>query len=335
MTLVRDVDEFELIRRFKEVLPASPRAVVGSGDDCAVIAAPEGHYIVSTDIVIENEHWLRRWSTAREVGERAAAQNLADIAAMGGRVSSVVVCLTSTKDEEVEWLVDLVAGFGARVGEAGGGVDGGDLSKGDRVVVAVTVMGWCDGEPLLRSGAQPGDVVAVAGTMGRSAAGLDLLLEGHVAPALHSPEELGDLYEAVSIYRAPLPPLEAGPAALAAGAHAMMDLSDGLAKDGARMARASNVRIEIDRDALQVDVDALAAPARVTGKDALHWVITGGEDHGMFAAFPSDVVLPEGFRVIGRVAEADEAGPGCFMDGVELRGGWDHFKQDACITTSA
>lgn len=328
MTRVREVDEFELIRRFKEVLPVSPRALMGSGDDCAVIAAPEGHFIVSTDILVEDEHWIRSWSTPHEVGQRAAAQNLADIAAMGGRVSTVVVCVTATKDETVEFLVDLVAGFGDRVRQAGGGVDGGDLSRGDRVVIAVTVMGWCDGQPVSRSGAQPGDVVAVAGTLGRSGAGLDLLMGGHVDPAHHTAEELGDLYEAVRIYRAPEPPLEAGPAALAAGAHAMMDLSDGLAKDGGRIARASKVRIDIDRDALTPDTHALAAAASVVGKDPLEWVITGGEDHGIFAAFPPEAILPEPFRVIGRVTEAGPEGPGCFMDGVELHGGWDHFNTD-------
>lgn len=326
MTLVRDVDESELIRRFTELLPASPRAMLGSGDDCAVIAAPEGRFIVSTDIVIEDEHWIRAWSTPHEVGQRAAAQNLADIAAMGGHTSSVVVCLTSTADETVDFLVDIVAGFGQRVAEAGAGVDGGDLSKGDRVVLAVTVMGWCDGDPVTRSGAQPGDIVAVAGTLGRSGAGLDLLSGGFVDPSARTPEELGELYEAVSIYRAPQPPLAAGPAALAAGAHAMMDLSDGLARDAGRMARASKVRIEIDRSALQHDIDALAVPAALVGKDPLEWVLTGGEDHGLFAAFPAEAQLPEGFRIIGRVVEPTAEGHGCYLDGIELRGGWDHFN---------
>lgn len=326
---VDEIDEFELIRRFKEVLPSSSRATIGSGDDCAVIAAPEGHFIVTTDIVMEHSDFKREWSTAREIGRRAAAQNLADIAAMGGRVSTAVVSMTVPKDEDVDWIVDMVAGFGEEIAAAGGGVDGGDLSGGDSVIIAVTAMGRCDGSPVTRSGAKPGDVVALAGTLGRSAGGLALLLGEHIDPSWHSPEELGHLHEAVSIFRAPTPPLEAGPIALAAGATAMMDLSDGLAKDAGRIARASGVIIDIDRKALRADEEALQAASSVTGTPALEWIITGGEDHGLFATFPADVPLPEGFRPLGRVRACNDGeNPGAFMDGAELRGGWDHFKQD-------
>lgn len=326
---VHDIDEFELIRRFKEVLPSSPRATLGSGDDCAVIAAPEGHFIVTTDIVMEHSDFKREWSTAREIGRRAAAQNLADIAAMGGRVSTVVVSMTVPHDEDVDWLVDLVAGFGEEIATAGGGVDGGDLSSGESVIIAVTAMGWCEGNPVTRAGAKPGDIVAVAGTLGRSAAGLALLTEGHIDPTWRTADKLGELHEAVTIFRAPQPPLEAGPRALRAGATAMMDLSDGLAKDAGRIARASGVIIDIDREALRVDEEALTAPSQTAGRSALEWIITGGEDHSLFATFPADAPLPEGFRPIGRVrACLEKETPGAFMDGAELRGGWDHFKQD-------
>ncbi len=328
MTRVNEVDEFELIRRFKDVLPTGERALLGSGDDCAEIAAPEGKYIVSTDILVENQDFLRTWSTAYEVGSRAAAQNLADIAAMGGRISTAVVGLTIPEDEEVEWVVDLVRGFGDRVRAAGGGVDGGDLSGGPQVVVSVTVLGWTDGAALTRSGARVGDVAAIAGTLGRSGAGLELLMGGFIDPAAHSAEELGDLYEAVRIFRAPEPPLEAGPRALAAGATSMMDLSDGLAKDANRLARASNVRIEIDKEALIWDIEALQGPARVTGKDPMEWIIRGGEDHSLFATFPPDVELPDGFRYVGRVVAPGKEGAGAFLDGIQLSGGWDHFKQE-------
>lgn len=328
MTRVNEVDEFELIRRFKELLPVGQRALVGSGDDCAEIAAPEGKYIVSTDVLVENQDFLRTWSTAYEVGARAAAQNLADIAAMGGRVSTAVVGLTIPDDEELEWVVDLVRGFGDRVREAGGGVDGGDLSGGPLVVVSVTVLGWTEGAALTRSGARVGDVVGIAGTLGRSGAGLDLLTGGFIDPSVHSAEELGELYEAVRIFRAPEPPLEAGPRALAGGANAMMDLSDGLAKDANRLACASGVRLEIDPEALAWDIEALQAPACVMGKDPLEWIIRGGEDHSLLATFPPDVELPEGFRYLGRVIDPFEGGVGAFLDGVQLRGGWDHFKQD-------
>lgn len=328
MTRVHDVDEFELIRRFREVLPAGERALVASGDDCAVIAAPEGQFIVSTDVLVENHDFLRHWSSAYEVGARAAAQNLADIAAMGGRVSTAVVGLTIPEDEDLEWVIDLVRGFGDRIRTAGGGVDGGDLSAGEQVVVSVTVMGWTDGPAVTRCGARVGDVVALAGTLGRSGAGLDLLMGGFIDPTHHSEDELGDVYEAVRIFRSPEPPLEAGPAALRAGATAMMDLSDGLAKDANRLARASGVRIEIDRELLTADLEALSGPALVVGKNPMEWVLRGGEDHSLLATFPADSPLPEGFRVIGRVCEAHDGHCGAFVDGQQLHGGWDHFKRD-------
>lgn len=326
---VRDIDESELIRRFVDVLPTGARTILGSGDDCAVLAAPEGQIIVSSDVLVEHVDFVREWSTARQIGQRAAAQNLADIAAMGGRPSSFIVSMTLPEDEDVEWVVDLVTGFGERVAAAGGGVDGGDLSSGTCVMLSVAALGWCEGVPVTRSGAQAGDVVALAGTLGRSAAGLELLHGKHVDPWLHSHEELGDLYEAVSIFRSPRPPLEAGPEALAAGAHAMLDLSDGLAKDARRIARASGVIIDIDQEALREDVDALAAPAGLTGIDPMQWIIAGGEDHSLFATFEDESCVPDSFRIIGRVRAVEkEERPTAFLDGVELRGGWDHFRQE-------
>ncbi|PID97607.1 MAG: thiamine-phosphate kinase [Actinobacteria bacterium] len=323
---VKDIDEGDLIDRFVHFLPVGPRTIIGTGDDCAVVAAPEGHVIVSTDILVENSHFSRLWSHPYEIGERAAAQNLADIAAMGGKPSSVVLGITVSPEEKLEWLTELARGFGSRVADAGAGVDGGDLSSGSQVMLAVTVLGWCDGTPITRSGAQPGDIIAIAGTLGRSGAGLDLLQSGCIDPSARTPEELGDLYEAVSTYRAPRPPLHAGPKALNSGVHAMMDISDGLALDGKRMAASSTIVIDIDRDSLRADEEALAAASAVTGTPAMKWIVSSGEDHGMLAAFPPHSTLPEDFRIIGyaRSVEGGES-PGIYIDGNEIHGGWDHF----------
>lgn len=329
MTLITEFDEGELIARFEEIFPKGERTILGIGDDCAQIATPEGSFIVTTDIIVEDEHFHRYWSNPEQIGERIAAQNLADIAGMGGRASALVVTVALTPDTELEWLLALVKGIGERARDAGAGVVGGDLSRGEKMVLSITAMGWCEGDPVRRDGAKPGDVLAFSGRAGLSNAGLDLLLGGHVDPALRTREELGSLYEPLSIYRAPNPPLETGPAAARAGARAMMDLSDGIAKDGGRIARASKVVIELDRAALEAEAAELEEFADICGVDPLTWVLGGGEDHGMLAAFPAEAALPEGFTVIGRIrAPREGEAPAQLLDGVEVKGGWDHFKQD-------
>lgn len=327
MTLIRELDEGELIRRFQQILPTGSRTMIGIGDDCAQIAAPEGSFIVTTDVIVEDQHFLRAWSRPEEIGARVAAQNLADIAGMGGYCSGLVVSLALPADTEVDWLMRMVRGIAERAEQAGAGVIGGDLSAGDKVVLSVTAFGWCPYGPVVRSGGQPGDVLAVAGRVGFSHAGLDLLLGHHVDSLTRDPQILGAAYEPLSIYRAPEPPLEAGPRAACSGAHAMMDLSDGIARDGGRMARASAVVIELDGDALLAEAQLLRSAAQLCEGDPMKWVLTGGEDHGMLAAFPSSGPLPEGFRPIGHLRDTRQGEePMLLLNGVEVRGGWDHFS---------
>lgn len=334
---VADTNENQLITTFRELLPSGERTLIGSGDDCAQIVTPEGHFIVTTDVLVEGRHFRVDWSSAYEIGARAAAQNLADIAAMGGRASALVVSLVLPADTEVDWLNDLVEGCGDRAREAGAGVVGGDLSSGDQLVIAVTAMGWCPHGVVVRSGAQPGDVLAVAGTLGRSAAGLAALSSGKVPPCTPSAELPSSIREAVSVFRAPVPPLEAGVHAALAGVHAMMDVSDGLAVDARRMAKASGVVIEVDPALLKEDVDALLPVVRLVNPEdsgaeegyARSWVVGGGEDHSLLAAFPHEAPLPEGFRPIGcvRACRGGES-PAALMNGQKLTGGWDHFACD-------
>ncbi|MBB6334477.1 thiamine-phosphate kinase [Schaalia hyovaginalis] len=326
MTLISEFDEGELIAKFADLLPRGERTLLGIGDDCAQVAAPEGSFIVTTDLIVEDEHFHRAWSDPEQIGARVAAQNLADIAAMGGRCSALVVGVALRADTELDWMLSLVRGIGDRARAAGAGVVGGDMSRGPLTVLTITAIGYCEGAPVTRDGAVPGDVLAFSGRAGLSNAGLDLLLGGHVDPSLRDTAGRGVLGEALDAYRAPEPPLESGPAAAAAGAHAMMDLSDGIAKDAGRMARSSNVVIELDREALLREAAPLAGLGAVCGKDPLEWVIRGGEDHGMLAAFAPDARLPEGFRPIGRIRAVGEGEvAGLLLDGTEVTGGWDHF----------
>lgn len=345
--LVADLSETQLLARIFPLLPAGSATLVGPGDDAAVLAAADGRYVVSTDVLVEGRHFRRDWSTGEDVGWRAAMQNLADVAAMGGRPTALVVSLVVPGDVPVDWVEGLARGLGAASATVGAGVVGGDLSGGDAVVVAVTVHGDLDGaDPVLRSGARPGDVVALAGTVGRSAAGLALLSAG-----------LADVdADVVGVHRRPQPPLAAGPVAARAGATAMLDVSDGLLRDAGRIAAASGVVLDLgapervladDLAALAAAAEAVARGAGVDGgradagkagsdgggvdagdaRDggvraddggaggdaaqadvAVTWVLTGGEDHGLLATFPRGQV-PAGFRAVGVVRAADAGAP--------------------------
>lgn len=178
---VADLSEGELISRFTPLLPRGRATLVPTGDDAAVVAAPDGRFVVSTDVLVEGRHFRQGWGTARDVGARAAAQNLADVVAMGAAPTSMVVGLVLPPRTPVAWVLDLARGLADECAPLGVGVDGGDLSAGERLVVAVTVHGDLEGRaPVLRSGARPGQVLAHAGAIGRAAAGHAVLAAGAV-----------------------------------------------------------------------------------------------------------------------------------------------------------
>ncbi|WP_402370976.1 thiamine-phosphate kinase [Isoptericola rhizosphaerae] len=338
---VRDLDETELLARIFPLLPSGDAVDVGPGDDAAVVRAPDGRAVVSTDVLVEGRHFRRSWSTGFDVGRRAAAQNLADIAAMGARTTALVVSLVVPDDLPVDWVTGFARGLADVATPAGAAVVGGDLSGGDAIVVAVTVHGDLDGHaPVLRSGARPGDVLAHSGVLGTSAAGLALLASGAATPGDGLPGAPGPLAPYVAAYLRPEPPLADGPAAAAARASAMLDVSDGLLRDAGRLARASGVTIDLASGHLTRDVTTLI-PATVelaVGADSADgwqrahgWVLSGGEDHGLLATFPAEVAdqgLPAGFREIGEVGEVAGDGPRVLLDGEEPHEpeGWDHFR---------
>jgi thiamine-monophosphate kinase len=321
--LVRDLSETELLARIFPLLPDGPATLLGPGDDAAVVAAPDGRFVVTTDVLVEDRHFRRRWSSGYDVGTRAAVQNLADVAAMGAVPTSLVVSLVVPGDLPVTWVTDLARGLADACAPVGATVVGGDLSGGDAVVVAVTAHGDLAGRaPVTRSGARAGDVLAYAGVLGRSAAGLALL--DAAAPTTGD----ADLDRCVAAYLRPRSPLAAGPAAARAGATAMLDVSDGLLRDAGRLAAAGGVDVDVEAGALAADVADVAPAARALADDgaALAWVLAGGEDHGLLATFPPGADLPEGFRRLGSV-RAPAGRPRVTVDGgtPTVRPGWDHF----------
>ncbi|MFD1504672.1 thiamine-phosphate kinase [Georgenia yuyongxinii] len=321
---VADLGEDDLIASFVPLLPRGRTTLVPTGDDAAVIAAPDGRFCVSTDVLVEGHHFRLAWGTGADVGWRAAMQNLADIAGMGAEPTSMVVSMVLPPATPVSWLHDFCRGLSEACEPLGVGVDGGDLSAGEQLVVAVTVHGDLAGrDPVLRSGARPGDVVAHSGLLGRAAAGHALLASGRRGG---SDEAL------IRDFLRPRPALAAGPAAARAGATSMMDVSDGLLRDAGRLARRSGVVLTLDPPATSVP-DAVAALAGVAARleiDPTEWVLGGGEDHGMLATFPAGTALPEGFTVLGRVAAVSAehpAGTVLVGDAVPaVRPGWDHFR---------
>jgi thiamine-monophosphate kinase len=314
---VADVGEFGLVREFAGRFDQSERVYVGPGDDAAVVRAPKGHVVVSTDLLVEGRHFRREWAGATDIGRRAAAQNLSDINAMGGRATALTVGLALPRDLPAQWVLDLADGIAEEAALVGASVVGGDLTAGSEVVIAVTVLGECATAPVLRSGAQPGDVLAIAGRQGWAAGGLAVLGRG-----FRSPRKL------VEAHQRPEPPYDAGPAAAAAGATAMIDVSDGLVADVRHVAEDSGVAIDIDSGAFAADLDEpLQAVGAALGVDPMQFVLGGGEDHPIVATFPAGTTLPDGFREIGRVARRREGEPSVTVDGSAYEGspGHTHF----------
>jgi len=308
----RDVGEFGLIDRVVERLGTSPAVVVGPGDDAAVVLAPDGRVVATTDVLVEGVHFRLDWSSAYDVGRKAAAASLADVAAMGGTATSLLVGLGAPPDVPVTWATDLADGLRDEAAVVGAVVVGGDTVTSDRVVVSVTALGDLGGRaPVLRSGARPGDRVVLAGRLGWSAAGLALLQHGGL------PVEV-----LVQAHLRPAPPYELGPVLADLGATAMCDVSDGLVADLRHLARASGVHVDVESRRFARE-PLLGRAARVVGAHPLDFVLTGGEDHALVATLPAGVPLPEGVTRIGLV----RPGAGVRVVGWKpASAGWDHFR---------
>lgn len=310
---VSSLGEFGIIGRITKGLPLAPAVSVGPGDDAAVFLV-NGSSVTSVDLLVEGNHFRRDWVPAEMLGRRAVAVAAADIEAMGAHQLSLLVGLTLPDDLPVSWIDDFAKGIRAECEASGAALIGGDLTRGREIVISVTVMGETRGAaPVLRSGAQVGDVVAYRGRLGWSAGGLAVLSRG-----FRSPRAL------VEAYQLPQVPYGAGAEARLAGATAMIDVSDGLVADLGHIAELSEVSIDLDTARFDIP-DPLHAVAAATGADPMHFILTGGEDHALVATFPLGSV-PQQWQVIGAVTDGE---PGVLVDGVPHAGtgGWDHFKR--------
>ncbi|WP_281180756.1 thiamine-phosphate kinase [Nocardia lijiangensis] len=311
---VRELGEFALIERINARRVQAPAVLLGPGDDAALIAAPDGRFVVTTDMLVEGRHFRRDWSRPREIGRKAIAQNAADVVAMGAAPTAFVVALGCPAETPVAVIDELADGLWAEAARAGGSIAGGDLVRSPELVVSVTAFGDLrGGAPVTRAGARVDDTVAVAGRLGWSAAGLAALTAGADA------EEFA---EALAAHRVPQPPYEAVLGPSWRPGHALTDISDGLLADLGHIAESSGVAIDLDAAALRDP--ALDALARRLDADATQWILAGGEDHAFAGTWPRGADLPEGWRAIGRVT----AGSGVTVDGVPHRGGsgWESFR---------
>jgi thiamine-monophosphate kinase len=313
-----DIPEDELLAAIRKVVSgAGPEVVVGPGDDAAVVAPGSGELVLTTDALVEDVHFRRDLTTPRDLGYKAIAVNVSDIAAMAASPRFALCALTLTDEVDPAWVVELAGGMRECCDEFALSLVGGNLSRGEEVTVAVTVTGEvAAGRAVRRDGARPGDRIVVTGSLGASAAGRRLS-EARTWSA--------DERDALGRFARPIPRVGEAGVLAARGATAMIDVSDGLARDLWRVCEAGGVGARIDLE--QVPVHPAATLDEALG---------GGEDYELIAALPPDVVDPAGEEVrasfgvpltaIGAIIE--EGLLAVDADGAEhplVIEGWDHF----------
>lgn len=314
---IGELGEDAVLARILPRLRAGDAALLGAGDDAAVVAAVDGRFVVTTDLMVHGPDFRLAWSTPFQLGWKAAATNLTDVAAMGARPTALTVAIAAPPSLGVAVLEGIADGLREGLAELapGAGVVGGDLSASAVLTIAVTAFGDLEGRaPVLRSGARVGDLVAHAGARGDAARGLALLFDeardASGEPDAGLTEQLRARHpRLVAAQLAPHPPVGAGVIAAIAGATAMLDVSDGLARDARRIAAASGVGLDLA-------TAALGEEPRIA--------LAGGEDHGLLATFPADAAVPAPFEVIGRVVDR----PGrLLVDGEPIEAlGWDPYS---------
>jgi len=309
-----ELGEFGLIDQVTAGRVQPPGTLLGPGDDAAVVVAEDGRVVATTDMLVEGVHFRLDWSTSEQVGRKAIAVNLSDLAAMGAVPTALLVALGAPAATRTAVVKGIADGMWQEAGKVGVGIVGGDVVAADKIVISVTALGDLQGrDPVTRAGARPGDVVALCGRLGWAAAGFAVLGRGFRSPAA-----------VVNAHRVPEPPYHAGPQAAEAGATAMIDVSDGLLADLGHLAAASGVAIDVRSASLPVHQRLLDVSSAL-GADPRHWVLTGGEDYALVAAFPSARSVPGGWSAIGLV----DTGSGVLVDGRPFDAadpGWQHWR---------
>jgi thiamine-monophosphate kinase len=300
-----EMAEADVLARIFPRLPDSDSTILGRGDDAAVIAAPDGRFVVTTDMMVEGPDFRQDWSSPEDIGFKIAAVNLADVAAMGARPTALVVALGAPPETGIAVLEGIADGLrlACQTLAPGCGVVGGDLSSAPALTLSVTAFGDLEGrEPVKRSGARPGDVIAVAGELGAAGMGLEMLFaaEGDA----HIDEVTASVLGRAQVR--PHPPIAQGVTAAITGATAAMDVSDGLVLDASRLAKASGVTLVFDEIGIAQCASTVAVEALKQGfteDEIVDHVLYSGESHALLMTFPADQVLPLGFTPIGVVTE--------------------------------
>lgn len=323
MTTLGDLGEFSFIDRIAKLIPKHADVIEGVGDDCAVVRTGEQVWLATADLSIENIHFRWDKTTPRDLGWKAVSVSLSDIAAMGGVPRFVVATVAARPDMDTDTLAGVLKGMVAACESAGAALVGGDTTRSDGGLVLDTfVLGEAPGgRYITRAGAQPGDIIAVTGWPGRSAAGYHALEHG-----LDAPDEL------IKAHTRPLARVEAGQWLRdQPGVHALIDVSDGIVQDAGHIAERSHCAIEIDSKALPI-YELLRDFCAKHNLNATDLALTGGEDYELLVAYAPDTEWPVPFRnacnlpltPIGRCVTGS---PEVRVDGKRLtRGGYDHFR---------
>jgi thiamine-monophosphate kinase len=330
-----DLGEFGFIERLRGLLPDG-RVEVGIGDDAAVVRMRDGSALVATtDALVEGVHFRLDWSTSADVGFKAVSVNVSDLAAMGAEPRWLLVCLCAPTDLDAGIAEGLYGGMVEAGAIYGTEVIGGDTVRSDELVITVTALGELDGEPMRRSSARAGDVLAVSGPLGRAAAGVNLLLSNDPKDVV--PEHA---MACIDAHRRPVARVREGRRLQDAGIRAAIDISDGLASDAGRLAEASGVAVEIDHELLPVAAEARSVGAD-RGWDVTQMVLVGGEDLELLVAVPAAraAELDElGLTKVGRVVERGTEVEAAWLvrDGKRQPLGplgWDHFRRGETART--
>ena len=342
---ISTIGEFALIERIRRMLPKPHDALLGIGDDCAVLRpTADRDLLLTTDLLVDGVDFTRQTITPFRLGRKAMGVNLSDIAAMGGLPHAALVTLAIPPDEEIEFVDELYRGLREEGARFAVEVIGGDLSASSTLMIGVTLVGEVEvGKAVTRSGAKPGERIWITGRLGAAAAGLIALKAGFrlLDDHVETPYEVsGSLQEAIrqAIERhlCPIPRIREGWVLAQAGvASAMIDLSDGLASDLAHLCRESGVSATIREDQIPVD-QAASAIAQRFGQEPLALALQGGEDFELLFTSswdPADItaMFPDAVTVTA-IGEVGEAGHGCQIErqdgrAVALTGGYDHFRR--------